>query len=94
MRNRESAVHHAHRSKKNVPLGNFQNTPVPRKPCRASHPDLKPPQQALDSPESTCPGFRLPEQPESPQDIAREPTATANFNKMFSIHFQRSIHLF
>ncbi|KAJ6571063.1 hypothetical protein B0H19DRAFT_1064176 [Mycena capillaripes] len=31
---------------------------------------------------------------ESPQDIAHEPTATANFNKMFSIHFQRSIHRF
>ncbi|KAJ6540332.1 hypothetical protein B0H19DRAFT_1077744 [Mycena capillaripes] len=92
MRNRDSAVHHEHNRvmlQKTIPLGNFQNTPLPRMPCRASHPDLKPPKQALNSPESTRPGFRLPEQLESPQDIAREPTSTANFNKMCSIHFQR-----
>ncbi|KAJ7907062.1 hypothetical protein B0H13DRAFT_1879890 [Mycena leptocephala] len=56
----------------------------------ASHTDSTPPQQAPDSPESTQPGFRLPEQPESPQDITREPAATANFGKMCLIHFQRS----
>ncbi|KAJ7791637.1 hypothetical protein B0H13DRAFT_1935915 [Mycena leptocephala] len=68
-----------------------KNAPLPRMPHRASRTDSKPPQQAPDSPESTHPGFRLPKQPEPLQDITREPAATANFDKMCSIHFQRPL---
>ncbi|KAJ7494025.1 hypothetical protein FB451DRAFT_1164896 [Mycena latifolia] len=50
-----------------------------------------------DSPESTHPGLTLPasgvksdpDNPDFAQHIASEPTATANFNKICSVHFQR-----
>ncbi|KAJ7433795.1 hypothetical protein FB451DRAFT_1419391 [Mycena latifolia] len=57
------------------------------------------PHQAPDAPESTHPGLTLPasgaksdpDNPDFAQHIASESTATANFNKICSIHFQRDI---